>query len=105
MPRTIISFAESAIRDLEDVKAWNAEEGVPEVGIRLVGEIFQRVEALAEHPEMGRVVPEFDQSFMREIIHPPFRVVYRRDSQQVRIIRVLRGERLLRLSPGANQKF
>lgn len=93
----VISFAESALRDLEEVRIWYTEQGVPDVGTRLVEEIFQRVQALADHPDMGRVVPEFDQPFLRELIHPPFRVVYRRDPQRVRIVRVWRSERQLHL--------
>ena len=97
MPRIAISFAESALRDLEDIRVWYAEQGVPDVGARLVSEVFQRVQALADHPDMGRVVPEFEQPFLRELIHPPFRIVYRRDLQRVRIVRVWRSERLLHL--------
>ncbi len=70
------------------------EQGVPEAGVRLVEEVLQKIQALARHPDMGRVVPEFDQSFLRELIHPPFRIVYRRDPQRVRIARVWRSERL-----------
>ncbi len=92
-----ISFAESALHDLEEVRAWYTGQGVPDVGARLVGEVFQRVEVLADHPDMGRVVPEFDQPFLRELIHPPFRIVYRRDSRRLRIVRVWRSERLLHL--------
>jgi len=55
------------------------------------------VEVLADHPDIGRVVPEFDQPFLRELIHPPFRIVYRRDPFRVRIVRVWRSARLLRL--------
>jgi toxin ParE1/3/4 len=97
MPRTEITFAESALRDLEEVRIWYMEQGVPEVGARLVDEVLQRIQALAEHPDMGRAVPEFDQSFLRELIHPPFRIVYRRDPQRVSIVRVWRSERLLHL--------
>ena len=104
MPRAIVSVAESAVRDLEEVQAWYVEQGLKDVGTRLVEEIFQRVEALAEDPDMGRVVPEFDQSFLRELIHPPFRIVYRRDSRQVRIVRVWRSERLLHLPPEGDAK-
>ncbi len=71
---------------------------MPEVGERLVGEVFRRVQALVDHPDMGRVGPEFDQPFQRELIHPPYRIVYRRDPQRVRIVRVWRSERLLCLS-------
>jgi len=98
MPRTVISLAESAVRDLEEIQGWYAEQGVPEVGDRLVAEMFQRIQALAQHPDISRIVPEFDQSFLRELIHPPFRIVYRRDPQRVRVVRVWRSERLLHLS-------
>ena len=99
----VISFTESALRDLEEVRIWYTEQGVPDVGARLVAEVFQRIQALADHPDMGRVVPEFDQPFLRELIHPPFRVVYRRDPQRVRIVRVWRSERRLHLPTGDHE--
>jgi toxin ParE1/3/4 len=99
MPRVVISFAASAVRDLEEIKAWYTGQGVSDIGERLVAEVFQRVETLAEHPDIGRVVPEFEQSFLRELIHPPFRIVYRHDTKHVRIVRVWRSERLLHLDP------
>ena len=99
----VISFAESALGDLEEVQAWYTEQGVSGVGARLVEEVFRRVQALADHPDMGRVVPEFDQPLLRELIHPPFRIVYRRDPQRVRIVRVWRSERLLLLPTDGDQ--
>jgi plasmid stabilization system protein ParE len=98
MPAARISFAESALGDLEGIRGWYAEEGVPEVGDRLVSEIFERIDVLADHPDIGRVVPEFAQPFLRELIRPPFRIVYRHDPGRVRIVRVWRNERVLRLS-------
>ena len=99
MPLVSISFAESALRDLDEARTWYTEQGVPDVGARMVAEIIHHVHDLADHPDMGRVVPEFNQPFLRELIHPPFRIVYRRDPRRVRIVRVWRGERQLRL-PG-----
>jgi len=103
MTRVAISFAESSLRDLEEVQAWYAEQGVPDVGTALVEDVFQRVKTLADHPDMGRVVPEFDQLFLRELIHPPFRIVYRCDPRRVRIVRVWRSERLLHLPAVGDQ--
>jgi toxin ParE1/3/4 len=99
MPGIVVAFAESALRDLEEIRAWYVEQDVPEVGDKLVAEVFQQVEHLVDHPDMGRVVPEFDQPFLRELIHPPFRIVYRRDPARVRVVRVWRSECLLRLLP------
>jgi plasmid stabilization system protein ParE len=96
-PRHAISFAESAVTDLEDIRAWYAELGVPEVGERLLREVVSCAERLAEFPESGRIVPEFGIAPLREIIHPPFRIVYRIDPKRVRVVRVWRSERLLRV--------
>ncbi|WP_369602600.1 type II toxin-antitoxin system RelE/ParE family toxin [Hahella sp. SMD15-11] len=97
MGKVTIRFAESAVADLEKIRLWYAKQGVPDVGERLITEIIQRIEALEKHPELGRIVPEFDQPFLRELIQPPFRIVYRHDPGKVRIVRVWRSERLLRL--------
>ena len=100
MPAIAIRFAEASIADLEEIKHWYWEQGVPDVGDRLVAEIIKRIEALRDHPDIGRIVSEFDQPALRELIHPPFRVVYRRESSLVRVVRVWRSERLLELPNG-----
>ena len=100
MPRLVISFAESALCDLEAVQAWYAEQGVPDVG----GGSVPARPGPNQPSRMGRVVPEFDQPFLRELIHPPFRIVYWRDPQRVRIVRVWRSERLLLLPTADNER-
>ncbi|MFO7644573.1 MAG: type II toxin-antitoxin system RelE/ParE family toxin [Desulfosarcina sp.] len=92
-----IILAESAITDLEEIRSYYFEQQVPEVGDRFVREIIALIEGLSSHPDRGRVVPEFNQSKIRELIHPPFRIVYRRDLQCLSIVRVWRSERLIRL--------
>lgn len=92
-----IRLARSAVADLEAIHRWYSEQGVLEVGERFIAEIVRRIESLQSCPEMGRIVPEFDQPFLRELIHPPFRIVYRNDPGVVSIVRVWRSERLLRL--------
>lgn len=97
MPQVVIRLAESAVVDLEDIRRWYLDQGVPEVGIQLVTKIFARIEALSDHPEIGRVVPEFKQPLLRELTQPPFRIVYRKDPGNIRIVRVWRSERVLKL--------
>jgi toxin ParE1/3/4 len=92
-----VTFAVSAVEDLEEVRAWYVSQQVPEVGGRLIGEVVSQVERLTELPECGRIVPEFGVATLREIIHPPFRIVYRLEKARVRIVRVWRSERLLKL--------
>lgn len=98
MPKQIrITFAVSAVEDLEDIRGWYSDQQVPEAGERLVGEVLNLVERLTDFPESGRIVPEFGVVHLREIIHPPFRIVYRLDHFQVRIVRVWRSERLFKM--------
>ncbi|MBI5446412.1 MAG: type II toxin-antitoxin system RelE/ParE family toxin [Deltaproteobacteria bacterium] len=97
--KAVVRISESALRDLEDIAAWYEEQGVPDVGRRLVADILARAEGLSDHPDIGRVVPEFGQPLLRELMEPPFRIVYRRDPGCVRIVRVWRSERLLKLPP------
>ena len=96
-PRRRISFATSAVEDLEAIRAWYAEQRVPATGERLLAEVLAHVGRLAEFPESGREVPEFGLAQLREVIHPPFRIVYRLDEERVRVVRVWRSERLLEL--------
>lgn len=94
----VVTFAESALTDLEEMRDWYAEQLVPEVGERFIVEIVAKVETLQDTPDMGRMVPEFEVPDLRELIHPPFRIVYRREPGKVRIVRVWRSERLLKLA-------
>lgn len=99
MPKGAIRLAESAVRDLEELRRWYAQQGVPETGERTLKRILDSIALLAELPEMGRVVPEFGRGSLRELIRPPFRIVYRREQEGVSIVRVWRSERLLEV-PG-----
>lgn len=94
-----IIIARSALSDLQNIKTYYLERGVPDIGQKLVNTIFENVQRLRDHPDSGRKVPEFDQDSIREIIHPPFRVVYLRNASSVNLVRVWRSERLL-LLPG-----
>jgi toxin ParE1/3/4 len=93
--RSRIDFAESAQGDLLEILAWYSSQQAPEVGKRLILAIIERVEQLAMFPDSGRVVPEFETPWLREVALPPFRIVYRRDEAAVTIVRVWRSERLI----------
>ncbi len=95
--KVTITFADSAVSDLQEILAYYEEQSVPDVGKRLVAEIIADIELLEKQPDMGRMVPEFELEYLRELIRPPFRIVYRRDKKRVRIVRVWRSERLLKM--------
>ncbi len=97
--RVAVVLTERALSDLEELTAWYTEQGRTEAGARIVADILNQLERLANFPDLGRVVPEFSHPLLRELVRPPFRIVYRREREAVRILRVWRSERLLRLPP------
>lgn len=103
MSKARVTLSVSAVGDLEDILRWYRQEQVPDTGRRLVEETLQRIEALSDNPGIGRVVPEFGQKHLRELIHAPFRVVYRKESKTARVVRVWRSERLLILAQTAEE--
>lgn len=92
-----VSLSESALADLSSIATYYTEQGVADIGSGIIADLIRQIEMLRAHPDLGRVVPEFDTPSLREIIHPPFRIVYRRESNRVSVVRVWRGERLLKL--------
>jgi plasmid stabilization system protein ParE len=95
MGKVRVDLAQSARDDLADIIDWYTSQDAPRVGIRLVTEIRDRVRQLTTFPDSGKLVPEFDTPWLRELEHPPFRIVYRRDEDAVTVVRVWRSERLM----------
>lgn len=95
--RSSLSFAESAIADLEEVIAWFTEQGLAETGKKLVEKVILQTERLTIYPDSGRLVPEFATKDLREIVQAPFRIVYRREKRKILVVRIWRSERLLKL--------
>ena len=93
--RVEVAFAKSAEDDMLDILEWYSSQLVPEVGMRMVAAVIEHVEQLAEFPDSGKVVPEFETPWLRELELPPYRIVYRRDDAVVTVVRVWRSERLM----------
>ena len=92
-----VSLTDSALKDLQEIGYHYEQQLVPHVGQRYIAEIIERIETLIDHPDIGRVVPEFSENKIRELIHPPYRVVYLREASSIFVLRVWRTERILEL--------
>jgi plasmid stabilization system protein ParE len=80
--------------DVKDIAFFIAEDN-PSAAKKFVKSLFQSVERLADYPQSGRVVPEFGDPAMREVIRRPCRIVYRIDSveRKIEIVRVWHAAR------------
>lgn len=93
-----ISLSDSAYKDLENIVLYYTELGVPDIGKKFITGIVEHIESLADNPDIGRKVPEFDMPNIRELIHSPFRVIYLRETDKITAVRIWRSERLLNLN-------
>ena len=92
-----VSITDSALGDLREIIKYYEDQLVPQVGRELVSKIIERIESLSDHPEIGRIVPEFENQNIRELVHPPFRIVYTTSESIIFVVRVWRSERVLEL--------
>lgn len=92
-----VSITDSALGDLREIIKYYEDQLVPQVGRELVSKIFERIESLSDHPEIGRIVPEFENQNIQELVHPPFRIVYTTSESIIFVVRVWRSERVLEL--------
>ena len=91
---TQIIWSPQALRDFESIRTYIAQDS-PRVAELVVGRIMKAVERLKGFPDSGRKVPERNDPQIREIIEPPYRIVYRLRTGTVEIVTVFRASRLL----------
>ncbi len=76
-----------SIEDLAAIKSKIAEDN-PVAARNMVKSIRKKIERLKDFPESGRIVPEFENPKLREVIVSPYRVVYRIAGPEIHIIRI-----------------
>lgn len=53
--------------------------------------VFKKAENLSRFPQMGRVVPEFNEDTLRELIIGDYRVMYEVKQERVEVLAVVHG--------------
>lgn len=92
--RYIIRINPVAITDLQQIKAYIAENN-PDAAEKLAGNIYTKIEKLAEFPQMGislnsRIVIKTDYLFL---VCGMYLVFYKIEGKFVSVYRVLNGRR------------
>jgi len=79
-----VIIAPSARADLKSIVRYIARHN-SDAAARIGYELIVRAESLAASPGIGRVVPEFRQPNLREIICRSYRIIHRVRPEQQRI--------------------
>ena len=86
-----IIWAGVAENDLREIIEYIATES-PDNALKILKKIKQKTSSLYTLPERGRIVPELqDQGILlyRELIIPPWRIIYRISEMKVYVLSVL----------------
>ena len=89
-----IIWSPQSIHDLESIKSFVASDSRHYAGL-VVQRLVAAVDRLMMFPNSGRIVPEFGDSAMREILWRNYRLVYRLVGENVEVVTVFHGDRLL----------
>ncbi|MDH4046089.1 MAG: type II toxin-antitoxin system RelE/ParE family toxin [Gemmatimonadota bacterium] len=87
---TEIRWTEQAVENLAAIKVFIGQDS-PAYALAVVGRLYQAVAQLAQFPESGRIVPEQSRPEVRELVRPPYRIVYRRRAELVEVLLVFRS--------------
>lgn len=83
-----VVLSPSARADLRDIVRYISIDD-PDEALRFGSFLISRSRLLSQSPELGRIVPEFEDPLIREIIVRAYRVVYRVDHSQ-QLVEVIR---------------
>lgn len=85
-----VVWSERALARLQQLHDYIARDQ-PINARRVIARLLDREAQLATHAHSGRVVPEYDDTAVRELIETPYRIVYRMEAQRVVVLSVRHG--------------
>lgn len=92
-----VFWTEKAVKDLLEIKEYIAEDSLNRAEGWIL-ELFNSGDSLIKLPKRGRIVPEFKQENLRELLINNYRLVYRIKKTSIEIITIFEGHRQLNKS-------
>ena len=84
-------FAHQRINEIADYIATDSLAAAE----KWVNSIYDSVKRLKDFPKSGRVVPEVEKDYIREIFFGDYRIIYRIEKKAINILTVRHGKQLL----------
>ncbi len=75
MAEVKIVWSEEALKDIEEIISFISKDSELYT-VNFASKIINAVETLKVFPEIGRIVPEYGDPKIREIIYSNYRIVY-----------------------------
>jgi plasmid stabilization system protein ParE len=84
-----VVWSEEAAWALVALEARLARRYSPDRAARIVEQLVRRVDRLEDHPQLGRVVPEYGHRQLRELIDRWNRVLYRLRADAIEVVTIV----------------
>jgi plasmid stabilization system protein ParE len=84
-----VVWSDDATYALVALEASLVQRYSPDQAASIVEDLVRRVERLEDHPQLGRVVPEYGQWQLRELVDRWNRVVYRLRSDAIEVVTIV----------------
>jgi addiction module RelE/StbE family toxin len=95
-----VRWTVGAVEDLQEIVEFIGRDSLTYAS-STAHRIITASERLQQHPESGRVVPEYDEPTIRELIVGNYRLVYRVTPDEIAVLAIVHGSRdLLRRLAG-----
>jgi len=89
-----VRWTHNAIEHLANIYEYIALNS-PFYAKQMVDRITRRSAQIGDQPFSGRKVPEYQADDIRELIETPYRIIYRVKQDQIDVLAVIHGARLL----------
>lgn len=89
-----VLWTHTAIGHLTSIYEYIRQDS-PRYATRMVDRITARTRQIGLFPQSGQAVPEYQTSDIREVIEGPYRLIYQVAADEIRILAVIHGARLL----------
>ena len=89
-----IIWSPLAVERASEIAEYIAQDN-PTVAENWVNAVFTQVEQLKKFPESGRIVPEINNNFFRELIYANYRIIYRLEENRISILTIRHGKQIL----------
>jgi plasmid stabilization system protein ParE len=90
-----VVWTDLAIDDLKSIHEYISKDS-KFYADRIIAKLINRVDMLESYPQAGRVVPEFGNEEIRELIEGNYRIIFRVNIDNVGIVRVHHSSRILK---------
>jgi len=89
-----IIWTDDGIKSFEDIIQYIANDSTYYAS-EFAKRILSTIENLPEFPYLGRIVPEYNNPDLREIIYQNYRILYKISGNAIYLVLVIHGSRIL----------